>query len=81
MALNEELLELLVCPIDKGELIYIDQENCLYNARLRRRYSVLDDIPVMLIDESEIVSETEHFRLVGMDKKLQRMTGQFKGGK
>jgi hypothetical protein len=30
---------------------------------LRRRYRILDGIPVMLVDEAETVSEDEHTRL------------------
>lgn len=64
MSLDPQLLEILACPDDKGPLLYFQDENSLYNARLKRRYRVDDDIPVMLIDESEIVDDTEHERLV-----------------
>ena len=36
----------------------------LYNPRLKRRYAVRDDIPIMLIDEAETVDDAEHERLV-----------------
>ncbi len=36
----------------------------LYNPRLKRRYAIQDDIPVMLIDEAETVSDEEDARLV-----------------
>jgi hypothetical protein len=39
-------------------------EDCLYNPRLRLRYSVRDNIPVMLVDEAESVSDAEHERLM-----------------
>jgi uncharacterized protein YbaR (Trm112 family) len=64
MALDPQLLEILACPDDKGPLLYFPDENSLYNPRLKRRYSITDDIPVMLIDESEIVADAEHERLV-----------------
>jgi uncharacterized protein YbaR (Trm112 family) len=66
MALDPALLEILACPEDKGPLLYFPDEDCLYNPRLRRRYAVRDDIPIMLIDEAETVGEAEHARL--MDK-------------
>jgi len=53
MALATELLEILACPDDKGPLYYLEGESVLYNPRLRRRYDIRDDIPVMLIDEAE----------------------------
>jgi len=63
MALDPLLLEILACPEDKGPLLYFEDEDTLYNPRLRRRYRILDGIPVMLVDEAETVSEDEHTRL------------------
>ena len=63
MALDPKLLEILACPEDKGPLLYFDDESALYNPRLRRRYRVQDDIPIMLIDEAESVDDAEHQRL------------------
>jgi uncharacterized protein YbaR (Trm112 family) len=62
--LDARLLEILACPEDKGPLLYFDDESSLYNPRLRRRYAVRDDIPIMLVEESEIVDDAEHQRLV-----------------
>lgn len=64
MALDPKLLEILACPDDKGPLLYFEDENALYNPRLRRRYRIEDDIPIMLVDEAETVSDDEHARLV-----------------
>ncbi|MGH9303934.1 MAG: Trm112 family protein [Acidimicrobiales bacterium] len=64
MALDEMLLEILACPEDKGPLYYFEDEESLYNPRLRRRYRILDGIPVMLVDEAESVSDDEHARLM-----------------
>jgi uncharacterized protein YbaR (Trm112 family) len=63
MALDPKLLEILACPKDKGPLLYFVDEESLYNPRLRMRYRITDDIPVMLIDEAETVDEAEHQRL------------------
>ncbi len=63
MALDPKLLEILACPEDKGPLLYFEDEQCLYNPRLKRRYTVRDDIPVMLVDEAETVSDEEDRRL------------------
>ncbi|MBK9180883.1 MAG: Trm112 family protein [Acidimicrobiales bacterium] len=64
MALDPMLLEILACPEDKGPLLYFADEQSLYNPRLRRRYAIRDDIPIMLVDEAETVSDEEHARLV-----------------
>ena len=64
MALDPKLLEILACPEDKGPLLYLESEQALYNPRLKRRYEIRDDIPVMLIDEAETVDDAEHDRLM-----------------
>ncbi len=64
MTLDPKLLEILACPEDKGPLLYFADESALYNPRLRRRYAVRDDIPIMLIDEAETVDDAEHERLL-----------------
>ena len=64
MALDAQLLEILACPEDKGPLLYFRDEDSLYNPRLKRRYAIRDDIPIMLIDEAETVDDAEHERLV-----------------
>ena len=64
MALDPQLLEILACPEDKGPLLYFQDEDALYNPRLKRRYDIKDDIPVMLIDEASSVDEAEHERLL-----------------
>lgn len=64
MALDPKLLEILACPKDKGPLLYFADEDALYNPRLQMRYAVRDDIPIMLIDEAEVVDDAEHARLV-----------------
>lgn len=66
MALDPKLLEILACPQDKGPLLYFESEQSLYNSRLKRRYRIDDDIPVMLIDEAEDVSDDEHERLLAL---------------
>lgn len=59
MALDSELLDILVCPEDKGPLWYFVDDGFLYNPRLQRRYEIRDDIPVLLVDEATQVDETE----------------------
>jgi uncharacterized protein YbaR (Trm112 family) len=63
MALDPKLLEILACPEDKGPLLYFVDEAALYNPRLKRRYDVKDDIPIMLIDEATTVDDAEDARL------------------
>ena len=64
MALDPQLLDILACPEDKGPLLYFQDEDALYNPRLKRRYAIRDDIPIMLIDEAETVADDEHDRIM-----------------
>jgi uncharacterized protein YbaR (Trm112 family) len=64
VALRDTLLKILVCPVDKGPLIYLADENLLYNPRLRRVYRIEEDIPVLLADRAEQVRDPEHERLL-----------------
>jgi len=53
MALSTELLSILVCPACKGDLAYDESAQALTCAACRLRYKVVDDIPVMLVEEAE----------------------------
>ena len=53
MALSSDLLSILVCPACKGDLAYDTTANTLTCSACRLRYKVVDDIPVMLVDEAE----------------------------
>ena len=64
MALDPQLLEILACPDDKGPLLSFRDEDALYNPRLKRRYAIRNDIPIMLVDEAETVNDEEHARLM-----------------
>jgi len=50
MAINEELLEILVCPACRGKVE--QQEQYIVCAACGRRYPIREDIPIMLINES-----------------------------
>jgi len=52
--IDKELLEILACPADKGDLVYDEENQKLICQKCGRRYPVRDGIPVMLIDEAEM---------------------------
>ena len=52
MALNQELLDILVCPQCKGDLALTDPQDGLVCQACKLVYPIKDDIPVMLIDEA-----------------------------
>jgi uncharacterized protein len=64
MSLDPLLVEVLACPIDKGPLLWFEDEDLLYNPRLRKGYAVRDGIPVLLVDEGSDADEAEHERLL-----------------
>jgi uncharacterized protein len=75
MAVEEALLDILVCPVDKGELFYFPEEATLYNPRLRRLYRIEEGVPVMLAGKSVPVSDEEHNRLVSSAGKRSARAG------
>jgi uncharacterized protein YbaR (Trm112 family) len=52
MAIDKELLEILVCPSCRGEVVYQAEPELIVCTKCGLRYPVRDDIPVMLIDEA-----------------------------
>ena len=60
--IDETLLSILVCPTDRGPLVLVgkDDEELLYNPRMRRAYRIEDGIPVLLVDEAIEVGDDEH---------------------
>ena len=55
--IEDKLLEILVCPVDKAELKPLDDEKKLLCTKCGRKYPVRDGIPIMLIEETEIINK------------------------
>lgn len=62
--IEDSLLSILVCPADRGPLVFVPDDGLLYNPRLRRAYRIEDGIPVLLVDEARDVDDDEHARLM-----------------
>lgn len=58
--MNQKLLEILVCPVCKGPLIYKKEEKELICKADRLAYPIRDDIPVMLEGEARRISLEEY---------------------
>ncbi len=54
VALDAELLKILVCPLCKTPVTPTADEKGLRCGTCRRVYPVRDDIPIMLVDEARI---------------------------
>lgn len=57
--LDNRLLEIIACPVCKGELVYNKQNQELLCKLDRLAYPIKDDIPVMLEEEARELSPTE----------------------
>lgn len=53
MSINQELLEILVCPACKAKVEIKSDGSGLKCVECRRVYPIVDDIPVMLVDEAK----------------------------
>ena len=53
MSVDPQLLEILVCPNDRGDIDYDETAQVIVCLTCGYRYPVRDGIPVMLIDEAE----------------------------
>jgi len=52
MALRKELLDILVCPKCKGDILQTEAQDGLICKSCKLVYPIRDDIPVMLVDEA-----------------------------
>ncbi|GBD88818.1 hypothetical protein BMS3Abin03_02760 [bacterium BMS3Abin03] len=57
--ISKDLLDILCCPETKAELVLDDDYLVSTDKNTRRRYRIEDDIPIMLIEESEQLSMEE----------------------
>ena len=57
--IQKELLEILCCPETKADLVLDGERLVSTDKNSRRCYKIEDDIPIMLIDESSVLSEDE----------------------
>lgn len=58
--MDAKLLQMLVCPVTKGPLIYDKKNNELISKSARLAYPIRDGIPVMLEDEARKLDEKEY---------------------
>jgi uncharacterized protein YbaR (Trm112 family) len=57
---DPKLLEILVCPITKGPLVYDKDKQELISKSARLAYPIRDGIPVMLEDEARRLEQPEY---------------------
>jgi uncharacterized protein len=57
--IDPRLLEILVCPVSRGPLVYDRERQELVSAAARLAYPIRDGIPILLADEARELSESE----------------------
>ncbi|HUX92594.1 MAG TPA: hypothetical protein VMV36_02225 [Ignavibacteriaceae bacterium] len=57
--ISQDLLSILCCPESKADLVLDGNTLVSVDKNTRRRYKIEDDIPIMLIEESEKLSIEE----------------------
>ncbi|MBV2093041.1 MAG: Trm112 family protein [Candidatus Thiodiazotropha sp. (ex. Lucinisca nassula)] len=57
--MDRKLLDILVCPVCKGKLLYMKKEQELICRADRLAYPIRDDIPVMLEEEARKIPADE----------------------
>jgi uncharacterized protein len=57
MAISQELLAILVCPVCKTPVRLTPDNSGLNCQTCHRVYPIRDDIPVMLVDEASVVKD------------------------
>ena len=58
--MDSKLLEMLVCPVTKGPLIYDRKRQELISKSARLAYPIRDGIPVMLEEEARRLEPAEY---------------------
>ncbi len=58
--MDPKLLDILVCPVTKGPLIYDREKQELISKSARLAYPIRDGIPVMLEDEARRLEPVEY---------------------
>ncbi len=56
---DAKLLEILVCPLTKAELVYDAKAQELISKQAGLAYPIRDGIPIMLVDEARRLDEDE----------------------
>jgi uncharacterized protein len=59
MAFDTKLLEIIACPVCKGNLKFDKQNNELISTAAKLAYPIKDDIPVLIENEARELSADE----------------------
>jgi uncharacterized protein YbaR (Trm112 family) len=68
--ISKDLLDILCCPETKADLVLDGETLVSTDKETRRRYRIEDDIPIMLIEESEQLSMDEWKTIMQKHNKI-----------
>lgn len=67
--LDPGLMEILVCPESHARLVQSGDWLYSTDAQTRRRYPIREGLPIMLIEESEVVEPAEFQRIMQQNQE------------
>lgn len=74
--IDAELLRILECPVAHVPVVQVGDWLYSTDPETRRKYPIRDDIPIMLIDESEVANPEEFERVMAQAKQPQDIQEQ-----
>lgn len=57
MPIDQDVLDIIVCPLTKGELIYDEEKDELISEQAQLAYPIRDGIPILLPDKARNLNE------------------------
>lgn len=76
--LHPQLLEKLACPLSRAPLVEVGGWLYSTDRDTRRRYPIVDGLPVLLVEQAETVG-LEEFDQIMRSQEAGRMTNQDEG--
>ncbi len=69
--ISSDLLEIICCPLTKAELVLDGDTLVSTDEKTRLRYKIVDDIPVLLVEEAEKISLDEWTEIMKKHDRLK----------
>jgi len=67
--ISSDLLKIMECPVGHAPLVQVGDWLYSTDAETRRRYPIRDGIPIMLVEESQVVEPGEFERVMTETKQ------------
>lgn len=70
-AIDQDLLKIMACPVSRAPVVQVGEWIYSTDRQTRRRYPIRDGIPIMLIDDSEVVEPEEFDRVMSQAEQAK----------